>query len=466
MKLKHGILEIPEKTPYENDLMDREEFGNNLTKIISEITSPLTISVNGAWGTGKTAFLKMWEQSLKNDEFSTIYFSAWEDDYCNNAFLALMGQIWSKIKSGTWKEMGKTFKEVLIPSIKGVGSHFLNQAGLDTKTLQSQAEKMIEEYATETSGLRDTKKRLKEVAHKCREKSGKPLIIIIDELDRCRPLFAIELLEKIKHFFELPGIVFVLGIDRKQLEHSIQSVYGDIDADGYLRRFIDLEFLLKASSTDAFITSIFGKYARSSDDAWQPGEIGWAAQVSKCFGLSLREMEYLVRTMVVASIIEPQLAKRLVLPLLVALKLRDSDFYKKIISGESNATEIIDRLTEEHKAWELFDLDPETKKRMYNTAKAYDLCYELYAASPQAWIREVGDNIREHTTNQGQLSEKLFNTVVKEVFFRDEPPKDFFNNSLGFQFKKSIHHSTPMNDFSKCIELVEFDDKSEKYWKP
>jgi len=465
MELKHPKFDIPPDCPYENDFIGREEFGENLTKIVSAITSPLTISVNGAWGTGKTVFLKMWEQSLKNDKFSTIYFSAWEDDYCDNAFIALVGQIWDKIKDGTWREMGKTFKEVLIPSIKGVGSHLLNQTGLDAKTLQSHAEKMIEEYATETAGLKDTKKRLKEIAKRCRGETGKPLIIIIDELDRCRPLFAIELLERIKHFFELPGIVFVLGIDREQLGKSICSVYGDIDVDGYLRRFVDLEFFLKTSNSDAFITSTFGKYAIEGNDRWTPGEIEWAAIVSKCFGFSLRETEYLVRTMVVASIIEPELAKRLVLPLLVALKLRDTDFYKKIISEKSNATEIIDRLTEDHNAWELFDLDSETKERMYKPTRAYKLCYELYAISPYEWIREVENSIRDLTANQGQLPEKLFHFVVKAIFlhdhFREQQPQDFFDGSMGHEFKQNLHFAISMKNLSKCIELVEFGDKTE-----
>jgi hypothetical protein len=86
-------------------------------------------------------------------------------------------------------------------------------------------------------------------------------------------------------------------------------------------------------------------------------------------------------------------AKRLLFPLLIALKLRDEEFYKKIISGASNATEIIERLVREHNAWELFDLDPETKKRMNKLTKAYDLCYELYAISHQAWRSEVQHNM-------------------------------------------------------------------------
>ena len=81
---------------------------------------------------------------------------------------------------------------------------------------------------------------------------GNPLVIAIDELDRCRPSYAVELLEIAKHFFSVDNIVFVLAIDKAQLSHAIKAVYGnDFDASGYLRRFIDLDFQLpKPEQTD------------------------------------------------------------------------------------------------------------------------------------------------------------------------------------------------------------------------
>jgi predicted KAP-like P-loop ATPase len=78
------------------------------------------------------------------------------------------------------------------------------------------------------------------------------LIIFIDELDRCRPLYAIECLERIKHIFGIKRLIFVLSIDKKNLAKSIQSQYGNIDTNNYLRRFIDLEFDLKNPSIDKF----------------------------------------------------------------------------------------------------------------------------------------------------------------------------------------------------------------------
>lgn len=73
----------------------------------------------------------------------------------------------------------------------------------------------------------------------------RPLIFIIDELDRCRPTFALEILERIKHFFSVPNVHFILGVHLEQLRNSVIVAYGsNIDAQTYLQKFIHLTFFL------------------------------------------------------------------------------------------------------------------------------------------------------------------------------------------------------------------------------
>jgi hypothetical protein len=84
------------------------------------------------------------------------------------------------------------------------------------------------------------------------------LFIFIDELDRCRPTYAIELLERIKHLLDIEGLVFVLAMDKIQLSHSVKGIYGaEFEALGYLRRFIDIEYTLPESDLDAFIDQLY-----------------------------------------------------------------------------------------------------------------------------------------------------------------------------------------------------------------
>ena len=80
---------------------------------------------------------------------------------------------------------------------------------------------------------------------------------MIDELDRCRPIYAVELLEVAKHLFSVPGVIFVPAINRSELAHSIRSLYGDgFDAEGYLHRFFDVDFQLPDPDRKAFISAM------------------------------------------------------------------------------------------------------------------------------------------------------------------------------------------------------------------
>ncbi|NOU15684.1 MAG: hypothetical protein HOO92_17275, partial [Methylococcaceae bacterium] len=84
-----------------------------------------------------------------------------------------------------------------------------------------------------------------------------PVVIFVDELDRCRPLYAIELLERIKHLFNVESAVFVVAMDKKQLGISLGAVYGQgFNSTEYLRRFFDLELRLTQISNDKFCESL------------------------------------------------------------------------------------------------------------------------------------------------------------------------------------------------------------------
>ena len=112
--------------------------------------------------------------------------------------------------------------------------------------------------------LRATKDELKKGLEKLSEAVFKrlqhPLVFIIDELDRCRPTFAIELLERVKHIFDVPYLVFVFGINRDELCKSLSSIYGEINTDVYLRRFFDFGFQLQEVESQAFVEHLIDKF--------------------------------------------------------------------------------------------------------------------------------------------------------------------------------------------------------------
>lgn len=115
-----------------------------------------------------------------------------------------------------------------------------------------------DEYQKAKNAFRQFAKTLTCLARELIEKEpGRPLIIMIDELDRCRPSYAIELLEIAKLLFSVDHVIFVLAINRTELAHSVKAMYGSgFDAEGYLRRFIDLDFRLPTPDRERFVTKL------------------------------------------------------------------------------------------------------------------------------------------------------------------------------------------------------------------
>ena len=264
-------IEIDADNPFKNDTLDREANITVLTQFITSFEQSIVLCIDGGWGQGKTTFIKMWQQYLKNQHIPTIYFNAWESDYTDDALIALIGEISLSIKELEFQDKTKAEKiiariyeytadltKVVLPSvtnlsIKALFGCFANTNEL-AKALSALSESLVKEqikkYEKSRKTLSKFKKELSELAQCYADgKEQKPLVIFIDELDRCRPDFAIEVLEKAKHLFNVDNIIFVLATDKTQLGHSIRAVYGQgLDVNGYLRRFIDFDYLLPLSN--------------------------------------------------------------------------------------------------------------------------------------------------------------------------------------------------------------------------
>lgn len=100
--------------------------------------------------------------------------------------------------------------------------------------------------------IQDFRNKLQSVQNKL----DKRIIIFIDELERCNPIYTIKTLEVIKHFFGIPNIIFVLSVDKAQIENSVRKIFGinEGQENGYLRKFIDVEFQLPKYNSKEFIT--------------------------------------------------------------------------------------------------------------------------------------------------------------------------------------------------------------------
>ncbi|MDF2984869.1 MAG: hypothetical protein K0R50_379, partial [Eubacterium sp.] len=132
----------------------------------------------------------------------------------------------------------------------------------------------------------DQKEKFTEALRNLIPEDGK-LIIFIDELDRCRPTFAVETLEVIKHYFNIENIVFVMAIDLVQLSHSISTLYGnDMDSSGYLRRFFDFNINIPSADIREYTLNLLSSYSLNHSNDF----IDMVINLYDKLGLSLRDV--------------------------------------------------------------------------------------------------------------------------------------------------------------------------------
>ncbi|MGG7143629.1 KAP family P-loop NTPase fold protein [Clostridium nigeriense] len=257
---------------FEYDLLDRQQVAVNLTNIIKFKSDLRVLAIDSSWGTGKTTFINMWKNMIDSTaeyktSFETMYFNAWENDYISDPLSSLLSELERQIKSKDTKV--KSLFEKGINKAKPyakIGGQIvlkhLTRGVLDSFELKDNLEEDLMELSNkvgeiafkEISISKQTREILKHDLIEFQNSINKKVIIFIDELDRCKPTFAVELLETIKHIFNLDNYVFVISLDKEQLSHSIKTLYGQgMDSDGYLRRFFDLEYNLPNNNTLNYI---------------------------------------------------------------------------------------------------------------------------------------------------------------------------------------------------------------------
>ncbi|MEN6669519.1 P-loop NTPase fold protein [Psychrobacter sp. B38] len=262
MELRRHNVEVNDADPFANDWLERKGFADQLTNIIeNNKQGEVVIGLSGQWGEGKTTFVKMWQKHMETKDIASIYFDAFEYDYLEDVFLSLAIEIYNyaKVNGLTAKEdylnKSKNTYHLLQAVIAktspiNIDSNFqekltheesqkIDISEVIKNSLNSALDNAFEQALRQKEVFKDFKKSLSQLAFEASEQDM-PLVIIIDELDRCKPSFAVEILEKIKHLFLVEGVVFVLSMHHEQLEESIKKVYGqNIDAHTYLQKFID-----------------------------------------------------------------------------------------------------------------------------------------------------------------------------------------------------------------------------------
>ena len=270
------------------DEFNRKPIAENIIRLL---TSPIDLSpmvIDGGWGTGKTEFCQKLIRLMQEQhrDYQPVYIDAFRSDHSGEPLLALLAEI---IKTctppeGSDEKLIEEHKDRIRKIAKAAGflmktvanaavGHVLKQnvedlaegmsqiindkqeaknaaatvAGAATTlashsidaTIDATVEALLKEQIEAEKNLETLKACLKEFA------AEKPIILFIDELDRCRPDYAVDMLEVIKHVFDVENVKVVLVTNTKQLRAAINHRYGvEVDAHKYLDKFLKYSFAL------------------------------------------------------------------------------------------------------------------------------------------------------------------------------------------------------------------------------
>lgn len=301
---------------------DRDEYkrGNIANKVITLITSDIDTSpmiIDGGWGTGKTEFCYKLINLIKENEITdkVVYVDAFNEDHTDAPILTLLAAIVALLpkaeRSSLISKALPALRFGLKTTLKAGANWVLKQnteklaedfqeaiKDSSNAAIDGTIEALLEDHIESEKNINALKAALLEIS------KDKPIIIFIDELDRCKPSFAISILENIKHVFDVDNVHFVLVTNTKQLEASIHHIYGQsVDAKRYLDKFVRYTLSLpdhfkpddynnKLSSSQHWLTIVSESETLKIID---PHSSEFVISLIETRKLSLREVETLSR---------------------------------------------------------------------------------------------------------------------------------------------------------------------------
>lgn len=353
---------------YINNILERNPYIHNFISMLLNIEKGGVIAIDGEWGSGKTYFVHQVKwlldctsknidgevesvlsrtvpklDNIKSHKYKAFYYDAWKYDKSNNPFFTLLRTMILAFGGIDYFNQKKGFIESLLKSashiVKGITPIDVESifngikefSGINDTTPLSELE-FIEQMDSQVNSFLD---------YICEGQYDK-LVVFIDELDRCRPSFAVELLEIIKHYFNNDKLIFVLSTNLKEFQYCIKHYYGEgFDGWKYLDRFIDIRITLPKITVEEYCKYLWNNlYNDRIDDL--------AICCAKHFDLTLREIERY--NILVKLSIQNALKKQhkdngfkdgyqylyaFWIPIILAVKFYSGEEYYKFISGKN-----------------------------------------------------------------------------------------------------------------------------------
>lgn len=445
---------------------DAELLQQFLTRRVAELrargaTACYTLNIDARWGQGKSYFLERFGKHLEGEGYRVASINAWAEDYVEDPFIGVMAEILKAFggeKSAAAKKTmtamaaatGKVLGVVGKHAAKGVlkkafgvdGAEMAAEvgaeaakAGTDTLAELSDAAsaKLADTLVKQFEESRQTIAHFKKALAKLIAGSGRqPLFVLIDELDRCRPTHAVAILERLKHLFDVDGLVFVLATDTDQLRHAINAVYGaSFDSRGYLLRFFDRTYRFPEPDRQAYVAHLFKQHAIDTSKLRSPpddnGHVRFFTQVVDTFDLPLREIERccdMLETVITLWDKPFGIQMTFMLPLIVAAMKPDPEFFAELARTTHLSKDYADRF----------------KRTIYITFPAfhdYHAKVEAQAFTVQQLLETAlsgrGALLRDHMSRRGDTPhDTWWWTCFKEEFHNAHGNQSFGDGPISF----------------------------------
>lgn len=339
----------------EIDPIGRNEELASFAQLLREVEGGFTFFVDSGWGSGKTYFVKQLKMLLEasNDKIRSssrldklicsgrfdafrslprmlpVYYNAWENDYWDDPLPSLGAAIASVASEeadfGASAPMGKTVSDVLDALLFAT----LHLNGVSKLYDDFKPCDLVKSYH-EKGEIRD---RISELILRARGSCADKLVLIIDELDRCRPDFALRILEELKNAFNDESLIIIYALNMRQLAHSVERAYGTgTDGIKYLSKFYDMKISLCEIDSYCYIKTL----GVLGEDNYRNITI---RDVVSYYDMSMRETNQFVQklsqshestfvggsTDAICAFLGGVIA-----PVLIAMELVDSDAYEKV----------------------------------------------------------------------------------------------------------------------------------------
>ncbi len=322
-------------TTAQTDFLNRGDFLkalehhiNGLAEIqLDYLASPRVLAVDAPWGSGKSWIAERLKAQLQGEDKShpVAFIDAFRYDHHDDSFAVIAASVLKALnpkdaqKKKFVRAAGAVLKGAAPMLVKAGANLMLKTVGLTgddvtgafegaaesvvegaSKASEKAVEKLLDTYAN-TQIVQDT---FVAMLSGLTKDLKKPFVVIIDELDRCRPSFALEVLERIKHLFAAENVVFVLFWNASSICESVRHSYGlGIDAELYLSKFIADTIAVPVKLTsrnvpklrhELFIRSVVSRTFQRDTFAQEGLFVDSLAQFANCFGASLRDLEKVV----------------------------------------------------------------------------------------------------------------------------------------------------------------------------